>query len=389
MVCSESMRLRALVLIGLAACARRSDPAPPRPNEVPPPSVPTVASSAAGAAPVDASAGPHASSDGGGRALGIFVPHPAPCPNVAAGDPLRLAARGARAGLVVDVDGFLRADVGIPEAVALLGRPALCNQEPGSGFVNMHLDPRSPGVRGVTLETHDGDLIGVVVELDPPVPVDLTELVARWGTPRAMPGPHDAFEAGSDVFSPKTKDFGAQLAFARRGARDPITRRAVHEIIFRRTAAVELLPETFAAEDDLVRLVALALRDRAPEVVRFAGTIGVYNPPVGDRVTFDPVARRNVTSSWIDKQTVGKRDYVQSLHATFGAAVPVVPARFAKAVGAAIGAPAPTLTTTGARTRVDAGARGWVEIELVGGAAKAIDVARGAGPAPASPAPKP
>lgn len=166
----------------------------------------------------------------------ILVPHPVRCPEFRAnanGQPL--VARGALSGLLVSIDGFLREDMGVEEAVAALGRPVMCNGERGSGFLDLYLAATAPGANRVELETHDGALIGVVVELEKPVVVDVTALSRTYGAARRLPGPMDSHEAGSDAFSVKTSAFTAQLIFAHRERSDPESRRQVHQIIFRRS----------------------------------------------------------------------------------------------------------------------------------------------------------
>ncbi len=296
----------------------------------------------------------------------ILVPYPAACPSVAppTGDLSRLEAKGALAPFIVDIDGFLRDDVGVPEAAALLGPAVLCNSEPGSGYAELHLAPRAAHVRSATLETHDGELIGVVVEVDPPIAVDLAALSKRHGALRSLPGLHGP---GPDTLDPETKAFRGMLMFDRREFSDPLGARKVHRIIYRRTSMLEILPEKFRTAADVARLVRLALRPTAPDTVAFYGTLGVFDKIAGDDVSFLPAqAMRNVAAASIGKTTIGKRHFVRSLKVTL--ASPAL--GDANALAAALapeGGPKPTASVEGAAA----------VIRLTGGTVR-VEPARGA-----------
>ena len=107
----------------------------------------------------------------------IIVPYPVQCPKIAkpSGDTSTLASDD---GLVLSLDALLRADVGVPEVVAVVGPPVLCDHEDGTQFIDMFLAAK----RGdVELETKDGDLIGIIVSPEKPVVVDMNRLSKRFG----------------------------------------------------------------------------------------------------------------------------------------------------------------------------------------------------------------
>ena len=247
----------------------------------------------------------------------ISVPYETPCPTIAkpTGDPKRLASTD---GLQIDPDGFLRADIGIAEAASLLGTPVLCSHEATSAYWNIFLLPAAAGVRTVYLETEDDALIGIVVELDPPATIDMTKVGKKFGTSRLLMAPYDSFEAGGLVFAPKTATFTGQLMYSHREQTDKDTAWKVYQIIFRRHAIADQLPDGFHTQADVDRLVALALRKAAPDPVDFYGTVGVYDKTTGDRITFLPaLASRNVKSATLEKRTRAGRDYVHAMTIAF------------------------------------------------------------------------
>lgn len=247
----------------------------------------------------------------------IGVPHEVPCPAIArpTGDPLRLAAKTAG---IVDPDGFLREDIGIAEAVALLGKPSLCDHEATSAYMDMFLMPKDAGARSIELETKDDALIGIVIEFDPPVGVDVTKLRKKYGRQRFLAAPDDSFEAGGATFDVTTAAFTAQLMFSHRSSQDPETAWKVHQVIYRRSALADSLPEGFHTQADVERLIGLVLRKRAPAPVDFYGTLGVYDKTVGDAISFGktlPV--RNVARAAMEKRSHDGRDFVHAVTVTF------------------------------------------------------------------------
>ena len=188
----------------------------------------------------------------------IHVPYPVQCPTIGSpkGDPKRIAPTDAFAALAVDIDRFLRVDYGIPEAVALFGPPALCDQAPASGYLSLHLAPLAANLHAVELETHDGELEGFVIEFRPPLAIDLTPLSKRHGPLQVLGSYHGPRRYAIDT---ETADYRGQLMFT--CPRDD----QVSELIFRRTSMIEILPDKFLTGPDLVRLARLALRPRAPE----------------------------------------------------------------------------------------------------------------------------
>lgn len=309
----------------------------------------------------------------------LSVPSAVCCPAIAppASDPAPLAARPPLAGLIVDPDGFLRENIGVPEAVAQLGKPALCNHDEGSGYRNIYLATALPNVEDVYLETQDGDLIGVAVHFEKPVAVDMTALTKRYGEPKRYPGPDDSFEAGGSSYHAVTAGFDARLLFSHRDHRDPETAWQVHRIIFRRTPMIEVLPEGFHDEAEVARLVALALRPRAPEWVAFAGTIGICNPPVENHISCAPgLPVRNVATASMEKRTRGKRDFVRSMSVTFQKPIPATAASLAAAIGAALHVAAPTAVAAGGLVRLDLPGRGTLRVKIGKGALETIRIDR-------------
>jgi len=318
-----------------------------------------------------------------GLKISLIVPYPTPCPTIAKpkGDPTLLKAKGKLAGTIVDMEGFLRADMGVPEAVALLGDPVLCNGGAVPGYLDMFLAPRDPAVRSVTLETHDGDLIGIVVEYEKPTPVDITDLEKQYGKPRKFPGPHDSFEAGSNVFDKDGSAYRAHFSFARKSHSDPPNAHQVHQIIFRRTSMIEILPDGFQSPSDVARLVAMALQSKVPDAVSFAGTLGTYSPPVNLRISFGPaIPVRNVSNASIVLRNETERQRLAMLEVTFKAPIAGDVKKFAEAMANLLNLPVPTITDDGKRKRLDfangAEKRGQVFLDWSGGNLKAIQVIR-------------
>ena len=292
-----------------------------------------------------------------GMKASLFVPHPVRCPAAppAKGDPARLEAKAELTRLLVEPDGFLRQDVDVGDVISMLGPAVLCNRTPGSTYMDLHLAPRHSSVHAVTVETHDGEMIGLVVEYEPPVVVDMQRIATRYGAPRAMPGPLDSHQAGGHSFSPKNAAFSATLMFSHKDRADPLTAWQVHRILFRRTAMVEILPDRFRAVADVARLVALALRPRAPEPVGFYGTLGVYDKTVGDRITFRAgLPERNVASASIEKRARDGRDAVHAVDVTFAAPIATSKEALSRALGATasrVDAGVTTLTVRGGLVR--------------------------------------
>jgi hypothetical protein len=392
--------LGALVLVGCVPHTESdsvnapASSSPPAVSAASPPPVPQTQASAIASStpkvdaapkqekPLDSVAATKAAQAAGMKAS-LFVPNPATCPTVPkpTGDATILQAKGKLAGLVVDIEGFLRADVGVPEAVALLGAPVLCNRSQVAGYFDMHLAPSVANVHQVTIETHDGDVIGIVVEFEKPVTVNVAALEKPYGKSRKTPGPLDSFEAGSDVFSHQNSAFQAQLMFAHRDHKDPPTARQVHQIIFRRTSMVQILPDGFQSTPDVVRLVTLALWKKAPEPIAFAGTLGLYQKPVNQRMTFgEAIPIRNVQSAAIGVRPVSDREFLQLLQVVFKKPVPLDAQAFARGLGASLGVAAPAVITEGTRRKLDvmdgAKKRGSVVLEVEAGGIRSLEVIR-------------
>lgn len=324
---------------------------------------------------------------GKGLKVDLFVPYPVSCPIVdkPKGDSKLLAAKGNLAGLLVDMEGFLRADMGIAEAVELLGEPVLCNGGAVPGYLDMHLAPRDPSVRQVTLETHDGELIGVIVEFEKTVTVDTLLLEKRYGKSRTMPGPLDSFEAGSDVFDVDGSAYRAHFSFAHRKHSDPPQAREVHEIIFRRTSMIRILPDGFHTSAEVARLIALALHSPAPSAIDFAGTLGLYNKPVNRRVEFgSPLPIRNITTAAVVLRDDPTNDRVHRVEVTFAAPIPGSAQSLAQSLETLLKLPKLTVSPEGNRQRIDVAdgstKRGNVLVQVSGAGVKAIEIVRADAP---------
>lgn len=243
-----------IALLATAGCTRAACARPGRPGAGPPIAERTAASRAAPSAvdagaraigeSVDAADGREGVVDAGAETKRDSASaHSFPCSPTAAprADWRGLAARGRLSGLAVDVDALVRPSVGVPEVVALLGPVATCTSQ-GNGFADLELAPRLANVRAATVETHDGDLIGVVVEYEAPVSVDLTTLSARYGRPSAGPSAPDSFRPGDERFVWSTPTFDAYMLLSHDGWSDPPRRLAVTRLIVRRTPRGEGAP---------------------------------------------------------------------------------------------------------------------------------------------------
>ena len=285
----------------------------------------------------------------------VIVPNPFRCPTVAAStaDLAKFRETGAMSVLSLGIAGFLREDFDVPEAVALLGENVLCSRRiVGSSYANYELAPRSKDIDSITLELHDGALIGVVIGLAKPISVDIAKLAKRHGTSRKMPNLHGP---SGDSIDAKTPAFSAQLMFEP----DHADATKVRSVIYRRTPMIEILPDKFLAAADVARLVKLAVRPVAPEPVRFYGTLGVVDRTAStpDRAVMSPaIDMRNVAAASIARTKTGDREEVTSIDVTFAKAVTGDAAALAKALGAKPPSgkgKSATIEVTGGVVRVD------------------------------------
>jgi hypothetical protein len=339
--------IRGLVLVALAACTTGYlDPLPPPPVARPADARP------ADARPADAPPAPR-------MKVEIMVPYPEPCPAIAAptGDPHALAARGTSANLGVDIDGFARVDLGVPEAVALLGQPVLCNHDPKSRYADYYLAPVLDAERYVRLELHDDELIGIIVDVDPPVVVDITALRARFGKGRFVRPPEDSFEAGGEAFELSTPDVDARFAFSHRDHGDPDDAWRVHQIIFRRHAKASSLPATYSHADDVARLIAFVLHRHARDPIDFVNALD---------------ARRNVA-----KAHVAEADHtVHGVHAKFKQPITATPTEVVDELARLLRVPPPMLTANASVARIVVAGRGIATLGLANGAIETIEIER-------------
>lgn len=300
----------------------------------------------------------------------VSVPHPIRCPALhAPPGPGPLAAKGPLATLVVDPEAFLRADVGIPEAVALLGVPALCDRRPDSRHIKMYLATQAANVRQVALEIRDDLLIGIVVDYESPAQIDIAELRRRLGQGRS--GVAGAHVPASEIFEATSSQYAAYFSFGRTQHSDAELARGVKQAIYRRTARHERLPDSFKTEDDLVRLATLVLWSRAPDPVTFYGSLGVYGGEVDGKDTFlDASQNRNVKHALLYKTGTRPAD-TTSIVVTFAAPVPATAEGIARGLAQALRTTEPTITRDGSSARIalaDANQRprGEVVLEFAG-----------------------
>lgn len=269
-----------------------------------------------------------------GLKIHLGVPYPARCPEVPpSSEPNPLAPHGALAALGFDVDALLGAGVGVPEAVALFGPPALCNHQPGSRFTGLHLGPRAPELRAVTVETRDGALIGLIVDYEAPPRVPTAALRERFGAPQAAPAsPHSPYPPPHKFTTQSAEHRATILLFPQgRGAEAELVR----QIIVRRTAQRAILPARFADEGALVRLAALALGDAPADPVDFYGSLGVYAGTEGGAVRLSRVDGRNVDAATVTVTETTPAD-ATALDVRFEEPFPVDPRRLAGALAATL-----------------------------------------------------
>jgi hypothetical protein len=259
----------------------------------------------------------------------IIMAEPFTCPPVAPSkaDVAKFRDTSDLAPFALAIDGFLREDFGVPEAIAMFGEHVLCGRFI-STYTNYELAPRAKGLHAVALELYDDTLIRIEIELARPIAIDIDKLATKYGLFRKVPDIHRANE-GISIAVTNAAFHGSLML--RTDPRDPTKFRSV---IYRRTPAIEILPAKFQTAADVARLVKLTVRPRAPEPVRFFGTLGVFDKAhsTGTRDALSPaIAMRNVATAWIEHVALGERRAVQKIDVTF--AKPIT-GDLAKAVGA-------------------------------------------------------
>lgn len=314
----------------------------------------------------------------------IMVSYAVRCPEVAPpkNDVQPLVARDKLAGLIIDIDGFLREDMGLAETVAVLGKPVLCNHMTPGRYTDMHVVPKPTNLSDASIETRDGEVIGVVLRFEKPVPVDLKALEAKYGPSKKGGAPLDSFEAGSDDLTISNAAFRAQLMLSHRDHKDPPTARQVHQMILRRTATLDLLPEGFHNEQDIVRLLGLSLAPRAPDLVQFGGTLGVYSPLADGRIAYgSALPVRNIDTASCQVVTRNGVKDVRTLTVTFKDAVPCTAEGLAKGLAALLKIPQPTIKTVSGQLGMEVKdaqnhPRGTLLLDFSGNALKTIHLER-------------
>jgi hypothetical protein len=333
--------MKRALAFALVGCTTGHESAPPAP-----PSPPAPAPAPAIAVPADAARKP--------KTIEIGLAHPMPCPTIPAPqhDPKLLVARGALANLAVDLDGFLRADVEVPEAVAALGPIVKCDGRFQPRSAEYVLDPTLEAVQVIELEVHDDLLAGVEVMIDPPAVVDMTALRRKFGDKgREVSPPEDSFDPVGEMFEAKTPDFEATFSFSHRDHADTDTAWHVHEVIFRRSEPSVSLPEAYRALGDVAHLIAHALQ-RHP----------AYPADFRYLLEHHAFAKLDVDDA---------RDAVHAVRATFKSPIAATPDALAAATGALLHVPA---TASGAT--IDVAGRGTVTLGLAKGAVTSIEIVR-------------
>jgi hypothetical protein len=313
----------------------------------------------------------------------LVVPYPARCPAVAAAsEPNPLHPEGALAALGVDLDALLSDGVGVPEAVALFGPPALCNHQPGSRFADLHLGPPAPELRAVTVETKDGALIGLVVDYEAPPHVPMAALRRRFGAPQSAPtSPHSSYPP-PHKFTVESPAYRATILLFPRGRGDEAE--LVRQLIVRRTPQRAILPARFTDEEALARLLVLALGDAPADPVDFYGSLGVYSGTANGVVSLSRVDGRNVAAATLTVTATEPAD-TTGLDVRFEEPFPVDPRRLAAALAATLGLEASPAIERANRATIrlstkDGRPRGAVILHRVGAEIHRVRVTRGAPP---------
>lgn len=246
----------------------------------------------------------------------IYMPEVFPCPAVtpAKTDPAKFRATGELAPFVLSVDAFMREGFEVPEAVALFGMNVLCGGRGSSPYSQYELAPRDPNIHAVSLELYDDTVIGVMIELETPIALDLAKVAKQYGPTRNIPGIHRASDGVA--IAVETPAYRGQLML-RPDHRDPSK---TGNVIYRRSPAIENLPDKFVTAADVTRLVELVQRPRPAAPGDFYGTLGVFDKAHSTETRdalLPAVAMRNVARAAITHEPFGKRRAVMKLEVTF------------------------------------------------------------------------
>lgn len=379
------------LLLGLCACT----PWAPQPvDEAPPPATPTPElvldesrepDGCLGLERLDWKTAPAEAMARGYKAA-VHVPAPVRCPELptlAAGADNLLAARGELAPVLVDVDGFLRPEVGVAEALALLGPPVLCDNSE-TRWLGIDAAPRDAGVLRGEITVRDGEMTGISIEFDPPVTISLEPWIRRFGAPEKVTASLHA-HLPDDVFTIKTGDYAARLVVRTMESGRGEGPRRVRKVALSRSRRDAELPRVYRAERELVAVTARVLRARAIDAHELYGYVGTFRGRAGARVVLRPRPDSNVFEAWITAPAGAPHDAL-ALHVRLRERVPVDPTAFAAALAFALGVPPPQVAVDGEVARIavrdgEGAARGEVVVEFEDGRARTLTVTRADAPA--------
>lgn len=321
-----------------------------------------------------------------GLKLEVYVPSPVRCPALQVADAADnpLAARGPLAPVLIDVDAFLRPEVGVAEALALLGSPVLCDSS-YARFLRMYVVSRDANVHDAAITLNDGALAELSVTFETPVTIEFDRWIERFGAPEKVHPGYVSMHPPDDAFSIETADYRARL---RVGTTDygagPGPRHVRALTVWRSPKGVEP-PRVYRAARELAQLAAQVLGKRPLDAHTLYGYLGVYRGRAGERIHLRPNSDGNLFEVSI-VATRGAPHDARAVDLRLRERVPVDPASFAAAVADALGVPAPKVRVEAERARLavhdaDGALRGEVVLGLEEGRARTVSVAR-AGPSP-------
>lgn len=222
-----------------------------------------------------------------------------PCPGARA-----LAATLATPqGLDALLECFRQPGFETAEAVAIFGAVSRVDRR-SSGFDDLVLwaRPSLPGVREITLETRSGELIGLMVDLETPVLLDVEALGRRFPPLGRAPAPIDSFDPELHRISIEDPSFKSYALYSAEDWDAPLTARPILRVLMRRFAQFRDVPRSWNTADDLARLVPLLLYRLAPTPIELAGHLGVWGPQSPERARFRQLdTAGNLAEAYVEK----------------------------------------------------------------------------------------
>jgi hypothetical protein len=269
-----------------------------------------------------------ASAKAKGLRLDVVVPYPVVCPKISKTSVDLSGLKAETTGLGFSLEALLRDDIGIAEVVAVLGPPVLCDHQDDSPYLNMYLATKA---NNVEIETKDGDLIGVVVQLDKPLTMDLKTIAKTFGAPV------DYRKGLSARFD--TAAFAGGLLIST-DAKPTASSARVSEIILRRTSKLRTLPRSYTSEADVARLVAMSSAIKPMRIADYWGPIG--EPLGGELKTFPD--RSNLSKATLRERKLGKVEVLRAVEISFAKPIKSTPASLVATIAAAANVAAPKVT---------------------------------------------